>query len=359
MRRPITRILVRGVNWLGDSIMTIPALRYLRRCFPQARLTLLVRPSVADVFRQLECLDEVMARPLESVGDILRVSREVRSRRMDAAIVFPNAFGAAFLMAAAGIPLRIGYATGGRRWLLTHPLGVPARLAGQHQVYFYLHLVAEAVRVVSGESPPPASPPDLHLTVSVDAQRQMRERLAAAGIDARKKLVVLNPGALNSRAKQWLPERFAAVGEALLRRGDTAVILIGTADERPLAERVRQQMTAEPLVLAGQTTVAEVMALLACAHLLISNDTGAAHLGAALGLPSVVIFGPTEDFTTRPFSPQAHVVKHPVACSPCMLRDCPIDHRCMRGVEVRDVLGPAEEILDRATAARGMNVSVS
>ena len=359
MAHAITKILVRGVNWLGDSIMTIPALRHLRRCFPRAHLTLLVRPSVADVFRELECVDEVLVRPLRSMTDYLRVGRELRSCRYDAALLFPHAFGAAALTAAAGIPVRIGYATQGRRFLLTHSIALAPTLLRQHEVHRYLHLVAEAARILSADARPVMSPLDLRLAVPAHRQEEMKKRLAAAGLDVNKKLVVLNPGAINSRAKQWLPERFAAVADALLRRGDTAVILIGTAAERTVAERVRQQMRQEPLVLTGQTTVADLLALLSCAHLLISNDTGAAHVGAAVGTPTVVIFGPTEDFATRPFSDHAHVVKHPVECSPCMLRDCPIDHRCMTRVQVEDVLAPATEILDRARTGEPVTFSAT
>lgn len=338
--------------------MAIPALRYLRRCFPQAHLTLLVRPSVADVFREVECVDEVLVRPLRSMTDYLRIGWELRSRGYDAAILFPHAFGAAVLTAVAGIPVRIGYATQGRRFLLTHSIALAPTLVRQHEVYHYLHLVSEATRILSGDAPPTTPPPDLRLAVPAHRQEDMKKRLAAAGLDVSKKLVILNPGALNSRAKQWLPERFAAVADALLRRGDTAVIIIGTASERAVAERVRRLMSREPLVLTGQTTVADLLALLSCAHLLISNDTGAAHVGAAVGLPTVVIFGPTEDFATRPFSDQARVVKHPVACSPCMLRECPIDHRCMTRVQVEDVLAPAQEILDRAQAGMPVTCSV-
>lgn len=359
MAHAITKILVRGVNWLGDSIMTIPALRHLRRCFPRAHLTLLVRPSVADVFRELECVDDVLVRPLRSMADYLRVGRELRSRRYDAALLFPHAFGAAALTAVAGIPVRIGYATHGRRFLLTHSIALAPTLVRQHEVHRYLHLVEEAARILSADARPVMSPFDLRLTVPAHRQEEMKKRLAAAGLDVTKKLVVLNPGAINSRAKQWLPERFAAVADALLRRGDTAVILIGTAAERTVAERVRELMRQEPLVLTGQTTVADLLALLSCAHLLISNDTGAAHVGAAVGAPTVVIFGPTEDFATRPFSDHAHIVKHPVECSPCMLRDCPIDHRCMTRVQVEDVLAPATEILNRARTGEPVTFSAT
>jgi heptosyltransferase-2 len=158
---------------------------------------------------------------------------------------------------------------------------------------------------------------------------------------------VLNPGATNSRAKRWLPERFAAVGDALADRFGARIAIVGSAAERETAERVAALMRdpSAAAVLAGRTTIAELVGVLANATALVSNDTGPAHLGAALGVPTVTIFGPTERFATEPVGRRARSVDHPVECAPCMLRDCPIDHRCMTGVRVEEVLEAVEATL--------------
>ena len=172
--------------------------------------------------------------------------------------------------------------------------------------------------------------------------------LAASGVDTSKRVVALNPGATNSRAKRWLPERFAATADLLIERDGFAAFIVGTAGDREAASVVTSHMRASVADLTGRTTLAELKAVLACAQLVISNDTGAAHVAAALGVPTVTVFGPTEDFATRPLAQLARVVRHPVECSPCMLRDCPIDHRCMTGVEVTDVAQAAQDLLTRA-----------
>jgi heptosyltransferase-2 len=350
--REIERILIRGVNWVGDSIMTIPALRQLRRVFPRAHLTLLVRPALAGLFREADFVDEVLSLELRSVRAYWRAVAVLRARQYDLAVLFPNAFGAAFLAFAAGIPIRVGYPTDGRAWLLTHRIPLWPRHKREHQVYAYLHLVAELERRFLGTACPSFADPIPRLTVSDAREREALAFLAERGVDVSRKIVILNPGAVNSRAKQWLPERFAAVGDALLERGDTSVVLIGTPAERAISEAVRRHMRRAPVVVTGETSVELMVAILKCAHLVISNDTGAAHVAPAVGTPVIVLFGPTEDFATRPFSDHALVIRKPVACAPCMRRECPIDHRCMTSIAVEDVLRPAFRLLDEGEWTR-------
>jgi len=352
----IERIVVRGVNWVGDSIMTIPALRQVRRLFPRAHVTLLVRPALAGLFREAEFVDEVLPLEMRSAREYWRGIAVLRARRYDLAVLLPNSFGAALMVFLAGIPIRVGYPTDGRAWLLTHRLSVAPQWRRQHQVYFYLHLVAELERRLVGTERVSFADPIPRLTVSEERKREALAFLAERGVDVGRKIVVLNPGAVNSRAKQWLPERFAAVGDALLERGDTAVVLIGTPAERTTADIVRRHMRRAPVVVTGQTSVELMVALVSCAHLVISNDTGAAHVASAVGTPVIVLFGPTDDRATRPLSDGTLVIRQPVACAPCLRRRCPIDHRCMTGIAVEDVVRPALRVLDegkgwRASAA--------
>jgi len=332
--------------------MTIPALRQTRRIFNSAEITLMVRPHVAGLFREADFVDEVFQGDDRSTRDALRIIKELKSRKYDIALLLPNAFSAALITYLARIPTRIGYPTDGRGLLLTHRIQPDQDLKKRHQVYYYLNLVAEAEKLFYGRSEAGLVEPEVTLSVSPRRREEAWEFLESSGVDARKKLVVINPGALNSRAKRWLPERFAAVGEQILARGDASVVLIGTQQEREIAEGVSRGMQQKPILLAGKTSLEQLVAILSCARLLISNDTGAAHIGAALGVPTLVIFGPTEDYATRPFSPSALVIKKGAECSPCMLRDCPTDHRCMRDIEIEDVLRPAIELLDREVQSR-------
>ncbi len=342
----IERIVIREVNWVGDAIMTVPALRALRRVFPQARLSLLVRPTVAGLFREAEFVDEVLQMELRSARDYVRAVRALRSGRYDLALLLPNSFGAAFLVFAAGIPMRVGYPTDGRGWLLTHGIPLSEERRRGHQVHLYLHLVAEMERQLLGTTHAASSDPVPRLSLSEERRREALAFLRERGADVTRKIVVLNPGAVNSRAKQWLPERFAALGDALLARGDTSVVLIGTRAERATSDLVRKHMRRAPIVVTGETSVDLMVAILGCADLVISNDTGAAHVASAVGTPVIVLFGPTDESATRPFSDRAVVVRKPVACAPCLRRVCPIDHRCMTAIAVEDVLHPAQRLLD-------------
>ena len=345
----IKRVVVRGANWVGDAVMTVPALRELRRVLPAAHLTLETRVWAAGIFEDADFIDEIL--PLEAgargLPAFLRQAREWRRRRFDAAVIFPNAFAPALVAAAARVPVRIGYRTDGRGALLTHPLAVPRWRSARHEVFYYLNIVDEFARLLQGatETADEASErePRLDLTVSEVRRERARRLLGEAGADAGRPLVALCPGSTNSRAKRWPAARFAALADLLIDEAGAEVLLIGAREERDVSDEVVAQMRARPVVLTGQTTLAETAALLSVADLLVTNDTGPAHLAAATGCPTIVIFGPTNPLTTRPFSSLATVIREPPDCAPCMLRDCPIDHRCMTAIT-------AEAVFERARA---------
>lgn len=343
--RPVRKVLVRGANWVGDAVMTIPALRELRRIFVDAHITLWTKPSLPDLFAEVDFVHDFLVAPEPSLRQTAAL---IKSKSYDVAILFQNAFRAALVVFVARVPLRCGYRTEGRGFLLTHAVPVDPGLKLQHQVFYYLNLVAELERALTGQTQVNFDAPHLALPVSLQRQRRGRAFLAEQGVDVDKALVVVNPGATNSRAKRWLPERFAAVSDRLLERGDANVVLIGAPEEIAWAQHITARMRRRPLVLTGRTNLRQLVDVLSCAQLLISNDTGPAHIGAALGVPTLALFGPTAPVATRPLSDNAMVIRHPVSCSPCMLRDCPIDHRCMTGISVDDVLSHAERILDVA-----------
>jgi heptosyltransferase-2 len=344
--------LIRVPNWVGDAVMAEPALRELRRIFSKAHITLVARPWVAGLFDGEGLADEVI--PLsdargfvQTTGHFLSCARLLRRGRFDLAVLLQNAFGAALLARAAGVKKIAGYPTDGRRALLDYIIPLEPDHKTSHQVSYYLNVAARLEQKLNGESHIKIETAQPRLRVTVDAKERAARMLEDRGMTTAP-IVAINPGATNSRAKQWLAERFAETADRLAERNGFQTVIIGAAGDIEVANEVANRMRSRPVVLAGRTSIAELKALLACASLVVSNDTGAAHVSAALGVPTVVVFGPTEHVSTRPLSDLAALVRHDVECSPCMLRDCPIDHRCMTRVEVNDVYLAAQNLLTGA-----------
>jgi heptosyltransferase-2 len=339
---------VRGVNWVGDAVMTVPALRELRRLFPRARVTLATRPWAEGIFAGADFIDDflVTGNSSSKPSAVFREAREWRARRFDLAVLFPNSFAPALVAALARVPRRFGYATQGRAPLLTHRVGVPEWHGRRHEVFYYLHLVAELERRLYGSTTVETREPDTGLCVTDSRSREAQTLLHECGVRPGRPLVAVCPGSTNSRAKRWPAERFAAVADMLMERTGAAVVLVGAAEELEISSEVARHMRARPFVLTGRTDLAQTAAVLKASDLLVTNDTGPAHVAAAVGCPVVVIFGPTNPVTTRPFSDAAEVVRRPPDCAPCMLRDCPIDHRCMTAITPEDVFERAARALE-------------
>src|ERR1044071_5729627 len=349
----IERVVVRGTNWVGDAVMTVAALRELRRLLPRARVTLATRPWAEGIFAGADFIDDFLVTPKASgtPAPVFREAREWRSRRFDLAVLFPNSFAPALVAALARVPFRVGYATQGRAPLLTHRVEVPEWRGHRHEVFYYLHLVAELERGLYGTSTVETQEPHTQLRVTDARVREAEALLRESGARPGRPLVVLCPGSTNSRAKRWPAERFAAVADLLMERTGTEIVLVGAAEELEISEEVARHMSARPVVLTGRTDLALTAAVLKASDLLVTNDTGPAHVAAAVGCPVVVIFGPTNPETTRPFSQLAEVVRKPPVCAPCMLRDCPIDHRCMTAITAEEVFERAAHALEARRAA--------
>jgi len=355
------KILVRATNWVGDAVLSLPALRAIRGRWPQAEIAVLARPWVADLYRGQDCADRLLVyehrgRHRGFLGRE-RLSRELRGERFDVAVLLQNAFEAAWLAWRAGIPERIGYARDGRSWLLTRPLAAPGRGELQrHQSYYYLELLRRAgwiERLPAVEA--------IHLRVPEEARRSAEQRLLAAGARAGATRIALAPGAAYGSAKCWPAERYAALADGLIAACDADVIVFGAPQEKEMAERIVRSMQRRAINLAGVTSIGELPALLGACRLFVGNDSGAMHVGAAVGLPVVGIFGPTDPEATRPATPLFTLVREPVFCSPCLLRHCPIDHRCMTRISVEQVfraararLEPPAETAFRETRSAGI-----
>jgi heptosyltransferase-2 len=344
----IKRVAVRGANWVGDAVMTVAALRELRRVLPAAHLTLVTRPWAKGIFAGTDIVDELLLIDDTRRGHLRPALRQIadwRARRFDLALLFPNAFEPAFVAAAARVPLRVGYATDGRAFLLTHPVAPPPWRGEQHEVFYYLNLVFELERALTGAARFEDREPQYQLHVSAERQAAARKLLSRHGALNDRPLVVLCPGSTNSRAKRWPPERFAALADHLMGKAKVNVALIGPREELDVTGEVLGKMRRRPVVLTGETDLAGTVAVLSIADLLVTNDTGPAHISAALERPTLVVFGPTNPVTTRPFSPTADIIRRPPDCAPCMLRDCPIDHRCMTAITPEEVFLRAVEML--------------
>jgi heptosyltransferase-2 len=352
----IERVVVRGANWVGDAVMTVPALRELRRVLPGAHITLATRAWAESVFEGADFIDDILVLG-QSGGKpaaVFRDARQWRARRFDLALLFPNAFAPALSAALARVPVRLGYATQGRGRLLTQRVEVPGWRGARHEVFYYLNLVAELERKLYGGSSVETREPRLELAVSESSARDASRLLREHGARAHMPIVALCPGSTNSRAKRWPAARFAAVADMLSERAGAEVVLIGAGEESEVSEEVARLMRTRPAVLTGRTSLSQTAAVLKASNLLVTNDTGPAHVAAAVGCPVVVVFGPTNPLTTRPYSPLAEVVRRPPDCAPCMLRDCPIDHRCMTAVTAEDVF---ERSLRALEARRRVEVS--
>jgi heptosyltransferase-2 len=320
--------------------MTVPALRALRQLYPHAHITLATRPGPKGIFAEADFIDDVLIHEGTGLRSVVQQVKQWRNHSFDVAVLFPNSLEAALVASISRVPLRIGYATEGRHRLLTHPLNLPEWRGTRHEVFYYLNIVQRLRRIANHPDGVHGAVPDASLSVSERRQSAAVELLRAKGIKGisglgeqrARPLIALCPGSINSRAKRWPAERFAALADRFIEEMDAEILLVGSRAELDVAEGVSDGMRNPCTMLAGQTDLAELVAVLSVVDLLVTNDTGPAHIASALGRPTLVIFGPTNPLTTRPFSPTGEIIREPPDCAPCMLRDCPIDHRCMTAI---------------------------
>jgi lipopolysaccharide heptosyltransferase II len=351
------KILVRATNWVGDAIMALPALRVVRAKFADAHIAILARPYVADIYRGQDVCDDLIAydpRGAEKgFAGRERLAARLRSEKFDTALLLQNAFDAAWLAWRAGIPERIGYARDGRGILLTKSIAVPK--AGEipaHEQFYYLELVRRA-----GWAGQVEGAHEILLAVSPEAGEAAERKLIEAGVKSRADgaaaplRVAIGAGASYGSAKCWLPERFAEVANRLMAESGAEIILFGTAGEMAVSDAIVAGMKRKPIDLTGKTAIAELPALLSRCQLFIGNDSGAMHVASAVGLPVVAIFGPTDPFGTAPVTPKCTIVQEKPYCSPCFLRQCPTDHRCMTRVSAESVTLAARAWLAGAGAS--------
>ena len=341
-----SKILIRATNWVGDAVMSLPAIRAVHDRFPQAEIAVLARPWVADLYALESAVHRVIpytaAPGFHGIGAKLRVARSLGGEKFDCAILLQNAFEAAAIAWLARIPRRMGYDRDGRSALLTDPIEVPRRgEIPHHERFYYLEMLRRAGLI---DKLPESDA--IRLEGADAARREGARRFEERNIAG--PVIGVSPGAAYGTAKQWLPERFTEAAMEVARAQSGSVVVFGSAAERELCETVTQgivQADVRALNLAGETTLREFIELAAACKVFLTNDSGAMHIASALGVPTVAVFGATDDTTTGPTGPLARVVREPVECSPCLLRECPIDHRCMTRVPAARVAEVALELL--------------
>lgn len=337
------KILLRATNWVGDVVISLPALRALRAHHRGDRIAVLARPWVAALYRLLPEVDEVLVDEAEGrhsgAAGRAALAAELNGKGFDRAILLPRSFGTAWTAYRAGIPERWGYRGELRSPLLTHPVPF-SRAPGEHELFRHLRLVA-----ATGVAVPEV--PDATLPVSEDLRRSARAKLKDAGFPGGP-FAAAHVASFSHEAKRWPSERFAALFDDLAARRGLPTVLLGSASEAPMSSRIASlASSARVFDLAGKTSLPEVLGIVSLAELFVGNDSGLAHLANAAGTPTTVVFGPTDPEATRPWDgprPDGHpvrlrVVRERVLCAPCRFARCPIDHACMTGISVENVLG--------------------
>ena len=331
------RIMIRATNWVGDAVLALPTLRAVRKRFPDAQIAVVARPYVADLYRDQRICDELI--PYDSKGvhrggrGRAAMAAHLRARKFDVALLLQNAFDAAWLAWRAGIPKRIGYGRDGRSLLLTNAVAVPRPgEIPRHEKFYYLELLRRAGWIDRLEN-------DEHISLRVpdDEKHRAMQKLLQAGARPQALRIAVGAGASYGSAKCWPPQRFARALNDFCAEFDADVVLFGTPQELPVSAAMARDLRYPCVDLTGRTSVAELPSLLSQCHLFLGNDSGAMHVAAAVGLPVVAVFGPTDPLGTAPVTPRVTIVQQKPYCSPCFLRRCPTDHRCMLAVSPETV----------------------
>jgi heptosyltransferase-2 len=337
----LLNILIRATNWIGDAIMSLPAIRAVRGKYPDAKITIAARPWVAALYERERTVDHVLTfEGAAGAKDWRRKRafvREIRRRAFDLAILFPNSFESAAVVRLAGVPRIIGYARDGRGFMLSSAVAVPRRdEIPKHERFYYLELLRRAGVI---DSIPDV--PEIRLDGIEESQRAGEQLFERYGLSL--PVIGVSPGAAYGSAKRWLPERFAQAATTLAAESKASVAVFGSGSEKEMCEEVAR--LAGGRSFAGRTSLREFIDMTAACRLFLTNDSGAMHIASALGTPSVTVFGPTDETATGPTGSQATIVREPVECAPCLKRECPIDHRCMTRVTVERVVEEARELV--------------
>ncbi|MFL6374075.1 MAG: lipopolysaccharide heptosyltransferase II [Pyrinomonadaceae bacterium] len=343
------KILVRGTNWIGDAVMSVPALKELRRIFPDAEITLHTRTWAEGIFADAPFIDELVTydKGKWAAKDVYDNSKFLKADGYDLAIIFPNSFESALTSFLSSIPRRFGYNKDLRGLLLTDPVAVPEWKNRRHEVFYYLNLVAHVERDLLDRESVGAAIADTSLTIPHDRKAAARQRLLAEGVDLDRQIIAMGVGSTNSKAKRWPVEHYINLVGSIASEFNTQVLLIGARDEAKVSHEVMAALTEGVFDLTGRTNLAEAVAILSISDLMISNDMGLAHIAPAVGTPTIVLFGPTNPETTRPWGENVTVLQRDVQCRYCDRRDDSESHVCAKWVSVDEVIEAVSAVFDK------------
>jgi heptosyltransferase-2 len=333
------KILVRAPNWIGDSVLALPAIECLSKNFPNAEIWVAAKEWVKDIFYAHDFIKEVLLLPeSDDIKALRNLAQKIKELEFEVGILFTNSFFSALTFYLARIPQRWGYSRDGRGILLTKGVTVREQEANLHQLVYYLNLISELGLKTY--------PPKLSLVLTPEEKKQAEELLLSFNIDSKRPLAVLSPGASYGPSKRWPASKFAELASLLSERKKARVLVVGSPNEADLAEAVTSSMKEKAINLSGKTSLRLLASLITHADLFITNDSGPMHLANALNVPVVAIFGPTDPAITGPFQEPATVIKKEVPCWPCSYRECPFDHRCMMNIGVEEVYQACQKFLE-------------
>ncbi len=321
--------------------MMIPSLVAIKKAFPHAQITVLATPWVIPLLENHPAVDRTMIMEkskglLKSFKELARIISLLRGERFDMAVLFQNAFEAAFLAYIGRVRYIVGYDTDRRGFFLTHKVKRDRDIFSAHQIEYFIGLIEAMGWQVEEREP--------ILYVNDEDVKSTSLMLSSMGIEDNLFVVGINPGAVYGSAKRWPEDRFAVIGDWAAKRWDARVVIFGSFSEREIAANVSNLMHTNPANLCGQTTLGQAMALIKRCNLFVTNDSGLMHIAAAFNIPIVAIFGPTDHVVTSPVSRDARVVRHSVGCSPCLKEVCPFDHKCMLSIEPEEVWAELERL---------------
>jgi len=331
------KILLRSTNWIGDAIMTTPAIRTIRQNFPEAEISILVHPWVADVFKKSPHIDRVIPYYKKTthhgLAGMYRLSQELKKENFDLAILLQNAFEAALITYMAGIPLRAGYSRDCRGLLLTHAIALKKNRKTIHQVHYYQGLLADLGLKIGSD--------ELFLEVG---EKEKEQAVKLLGNKHPGPIIGLNPGAAYGPAKRWPAEKYAELAAKLIKELNAQILVFGTKADNQAAALIAGSSN-NVLDFTGKTSLAEAIALIDSCAAFVTNDSGLMHVAAALKTPLVAIFGSTNHLTTSPFSKKSVIVRKPLPCSPCMQTHCKSDFACMENITSEEVMAEVIKLL--------------
>ncbi|MBI4688360.1 MAG: lipopolysaccharide heptosyltransferase II [Nitrospirae bacterium] len=364
MAENIKKILIRGVNWIGDAVITTPAIKAVKKAFPDANISILVRPWVAELFHGSPDIDEIILYEdkFNTITGKFRLAQILRQKNFDMAILLQNAFDAALIAWLAGIPKRVGYSMDARGFLLTKAIPVKGtehraqnseHRQKRHQVYYYLNLLKEAFNIDAEDIEP-----SIHLKKEEihEARGFLNSKFKTQNS---KLLIAINPGAAYGSAKRWKPDRFAELIRRIIEELNGNVILFGSKSEVEIADDILNKFTSchsslvtrHLLNMVGKTSLRQLAALISECDAFITNDSGPMHIASALPVPVVAIFGSTDPHETGPLGKGHSIVCKQLSCSPCLERECPKGHlKCMEEITADDVFNALRDILPKEKA---------